>query len=336
MISYPVRIADPHVRDKLKEIIDALNSSELELQANAAALSGLEPPLTLAEIQRELQVNGTNPINVTGLLGFLQNAQVAVQTGTHAQRLTTVPSAGQMWWETDRTSLYVCVTGGTWTYLGGLYATTFANTPADLGANDLGFQLWITVQNHKFRWSGSSWAMMDTEGGYIADRVAAPTTTGWQLCDGTATDYLQVIAGVITVTAFTTPDEDTAPAGVVHASIAAYTGVINPATAPTISGSTAAETATNQAAPTGITIVDHPSHTHDDASSLGAPDLFAPDATATGVAGQTGGPSATLVHPVTDPTHNHTQNSHTHGTGTLVVSATAMPLNLGVLRFFRR
>ncbi len=49
--------------------------------------------------------------------------------------------------------------------------------------------------------------------------------------------------------AFTTPDENSGAAGVYHESIAAYSGTINAATAPGISGSTANTTPTNNPTP---------------------------------------------------------------------------------------
>jgi hypothetical protein len=49
----------------------------------------------------------------------------------------------------------------------------------------------------------------------------------------------------------------------------------------------------------GADVDDHASHTHDIASSLATPDLFAADASGAGVSGRTGGPSATLSHTVT-------------------------------------
>jgi microcystin-dependent protein len=51
----------------------------------------------------------------------------------------------------------------------------------------------------------------------------------------------------------------------------------------------------------GAAVDDHASHTHDVASQLADPDLFASDVTGAGVSGQTGGPSATLSHMVTQP-----------------------------------
>lgn len=249
--------------------------------------------------------------------------------GTHAGRLSDYPATefpeGTLFFETDRTVIYR-VSGGVWKYTVGMYSAVHANRPTDLGTDDAGFLLWITTQNHKFRWAGSIWTFIDSEGGYIADRVSVPTSLGWQLCDGTATDYLQISGADIVVTAFTTPDTTTAPSGVYFKSIAAYTGVINAANGPVISGNVANTTATNIAAATDITV---------NSKSLNIVTRNVEDAGANPVS---------VVesfddphdHDVTDPTHNHTQDIHTHAATGLVVDATAQPRNMGVLKYFRR
>ncbi len=327
--------------ERLERLFRRLNQSlgeppppppPLNLNAIAAELAPL--------VSTQLQAPGIAPLNLQSLLPA--TGLGIVLEDTHANRLALYPAAnspvGTLFWETDRTVLYAVENqSGTlaWKYAAGMYNATYANRPTDLGTNDAGFLYFPSVYIHICRWSGAGWGITDGGGGWIADCVVNPGA-GWQLCDGTATTYLALSGADLAETAFTTPDENTAPAGVYHKSIAAYSGTINAATAGAISGSTANTTATNQSATTGVTIVDHPSHTHDDASSLGSPDLFAPDTTGTGVAGRTGGPSATLTHPVVDGGHNHTQDAHLHAVGTLTVATTGEPRNMGVLRFFRR
>lgn len=291
-------------------------------------------------LRNQLQAPGGSPLNLTALLPA--QGQGILLEDTHANRLTLYPasnySVGTLFYETDRKLVYAVVSSsGTlvWQYIDGVYYDVFANRPTDLATNDTGVLYIPSEHLHWCRWGGAAWTILDPDAGIFVDSAVA-LGAGWQVCDGTATTYLTIAGAGLAQTAFTTPDEVTAPSGVYHKSIAAYTGTINAPTAGAISGSTANTTATNQAAATGVTIVDHPSHTHDDASSLATPDLFAPDTTATGVAGRTGGPSAVLAHPVTDPTHNHTQNAHLHAAGTLAVATTGEPRNMGVLRYFRR
>lgn len=335
-------VEDCKLPERLERLFRQLNGVIAQVsQPKKPAFDLDELALSLAPlIGKQLEAPGIAPLNLQSLLP--DSGQGIVLEDTHANRLTLYLPAnsevGTLFWETNRTVLYVVTeTAGVraWTYAAGMYQDTFANRPTDLGADDAGFLYMPGVYIHICRWSGSGWAITDGGGGYIVDAVAA-LGAGWILCDGTATTYLTVSGANLAETAFTTPDENSGAAGVYHKSIAAYTGTINAASAGAISGSTANTTATNIAASTGVTIVDHPSHTHDDASSLGTPDLFAPDTTATGVAGRTGGPDAILTHPVVDPGHNHTQNAHLHAAGTLVVATTGEPRNMGVLKYFRR
>ena len=320
-------VEDFQTPERLERLFRRLNQTLAEpppqpALPNLKTLAAAIAPL----ISEQLEAPGLAPLNLQSLLPA--TGLGTVLEDTHANRLALYPAGnspvGTLFWETDRTVLYaVTNSAGTlvWTYIAGMYYAAFANRPTDLGANDANFLLWVTVQGHICRWSGAVWSITDGGGGYFVDSAVA-LVLGYQLCDGSATTYLTLSGADLAETAFTTPDEVTAPSGVYHKSIAAYTGGINAPTAGAISGSVAA-------AATGITIVDHPSHTHDDASTLATPDLFAPDTTATGVAAQTGGPSATLAHPVTDPTHTHT-------VGSLAVATTGEPRNMGVLRYFRR
>ena len=142
MINYPDRIEDHHIRDKFREVIDALNASQLMTANHSVALAALTPPLTLAQIQKALQLGGTNPINITGLQGTLANPQVSASVGTHAQRLTTTPVVGGVWVETDRNSVYVGQLSGAaivWKWVGGMMITVSGSLPGDLGGNDAGF-----------------------------------------------------------------------------------------------------------------------------------------------------------------------------------------------------
>ncbi len=74
----------------------------------------------------------------------------------------------------------------------------------------------------------------------------------------------------------------------------------------------------------GAAVADHASHTHDLASQLSTPDLFTTNTAGTGVAGRTGGPSATLSHVVTQPsahTMSGTSEAVSAGTPAGTVSA---------------
>lgn len=314
------------------------------------ALTGISGQVNSLQSTKKTLISATVPDPLTPLTPSLISAIIGpgssglAITGTHAIRLSTYPASsyqvGTIFYETDRMVEYVISNStGTnqWVYAAGMFATTFAGRPTDLGANDAGFLLWITVQNHVFRWSGAAWAFTDSGSGYITGFVAAPPGTGWQLCDGTATDYVVISGADLALTAFTTPDEITTP-GVFHKSAAAYTGAINAASAPGISGSVGNITATNNATGTGIT------------ANLAATNVTVTQHTvaqnvAVGVATWSFPLQADAAHAVNDPTHthtisdpghNHTQNAHNHGVGSLAVDATGLPRNLALIPYFRR
>ena len=327
MIDYPVRITDIHVRDKLRELIDAVNAQVPAVAANTAAIAAATPALTIPQIQQAIQLGGSNPINITGLQGTLAQPQVAVLSGTHAVRLATAATAGGIFYETDRTVLYVGVASGSsiaWQYAAGTYTSVFANRPVDLGTNDRGFTLWITVENHICIWAGTVWTIVDGGGGYFLDSAIA-LGLGYQLCDGTTTSYLAISGSDLAETPFTTPDETTANPGTYHTSAASYTGTVNAATTPTFTGTPAVLTG-SVAAPV----------------FSGTPGTTGADGDA-GVNIATAGATLVALNP-----HTHsftaagtnsapalTMNSYTPG-GTLSISGGAPVKNLGVLRYFRR
>lgn len=304
-------------------------------------------------IRTQLQAPGAAPLNLQSLLP--ESGLGVVLEDTHSNRLTLHPASstnvGALFWETDRTVLYVVTeTAGvrSWTYAAGMYQSAFASRPTDLGLSDAGFLYMPGTYLHICRWSGAAWAIPDGGGGYIVDAVAA-LGAGWQLCDGTATTYLTISGADLAETAFTTPDENSGVAGVYHESIAAYTGTINAATAPGISGSVANTTATNQAAT--ATNQNESAHTHavdpPVTTTSGPSTTFAWVPDGGGVSGAADNHTHTVdiasftsaagsAHTHTQDSHNHTQDAHLHGVGTLAVDAAGEPRRMGVLRYFRR
>lgn len=264
-------------------------------------------------IQSLLQAPGSSPLNLTALLPAV--GQAVVIEDTHANRLVLYPASsypvGSAFYETDRMAVYVVVSSSganVWQYIAGTYVAVFANRPTDLGVNDRGFQLFVTVQSHLMYWTGTAWIFLDAGGGFFQDFVATPPSSiGWQLCDGTATDYLVISGADLALTSFTTPNLTTAPSGVYRKSIAAYTGTINAATAGAMSGVTAV-------AATGITVTAH------------AVTQITDVAGANEFAITTAGDAA---HTVNDPQHQHTF-------GTIAVDATGQPRNIGGIPYFRR
>jgi hypothetical protein len=312
----------------LRQFQTALGSQPAAPQGPSAA----EIAAKLAPLVRdELQATGSAPLNLQSLLPAIGIG--VVLEDTHANRLTLYqPSnfaVGTLFWETDRTVLYLVkeVAGvKSWQYVSGMLTATFANRPTDLGTGDSDFLLFIKLYRHICRWNGVTWVISDGGGGYFVDSAIA-LGEGYQLCDGTATTYLAVSGADLAETAFTTPDENTAPAGVYHESIAAYSGTINAATAPGVSGSVANATATNQAATATNQNTVVTAHTVVERSDVAGTGIFVFDAAADA-------DHATHTH--VQDSHNHTQDAHTHAFGTLAVDATGEPRRMGVLRYFRR
>lgn len=161
MIGYPSHIveeAGQRTDRALREIIDRLNENEPQITDLNKRLGALRIP-TIAEIQKDLQLGGTNTINITGVLGVAGQAQPSATIGTHAVRVTTPPVLGMWFIESDRLVAYVGEQSGSavvWVYVAGMMVATFTNRPADLGLTDAGFWFGASDQgNIAWRWNGT-------------------------------------------------------------------------------------------------------------------------------------------------------------------------------------
>jgi hypothetical protein len=178
------------------------------LRARVEEVASKPQPVNIRQIRAALQASGSAPINITQLLGA--DSLAAIDQDTHANRPDAGTAVfGKPFWETDRTVLYIVGTVGganAWVYVAGEFLVTQPNLPVDLGAGDVGFiAAVLTDFNHRLRWSGTAWefAPGDSGGRYIAGFVGTPPGGGWQICDGTATTFLNATG---TTTAFTTPN----------------------------------------------------------------------------------------------------------------------------------
>lgn len=204
----------------------------------------------------------------------------------------------------------------------GVNSFPFAGQPT-LGAGDVGFLGFVTDYGHWVRWTGTIWqfAPGETGNGFFRDFAIVPQEAGWQLCDGSATDYLVVGAAALTVTAITPPNLAGAPA--YRKSAAAYSGAPVAASAPGITGTTAAEAAHTHNVPAQNNLL----------SAVNSGSLTFP---------QGAGANVTVAdsphtHTTTVPTQNTGGGTaHAHGAGSLAVDATAEPAHLAVLPYFRR
>jgi len=205
-----------------------------------------------------------------------------------------------------------------------------------LSGSDKGREFGVSVYNHRLRWTGTAFEFAPGDCGshYFAERPGVPQETGWQLCDGTVTSYL-VVGAVLSAAAFTTPNE---VAGTFHKSIAAYTGSIDAAIAPTLTGTPAVLTGTV----TAPVFTGTPAVLTGTVAAIGATATAA--LTSANAAGQN---TADNLH--THPAPALTMNSYTPaGTNSVpvltmnsytpagTISTAGRPPSLGVLRYYRR
>lgn len=187
-----------------------------------------------------------------------------------------------------------------------------------LGAADAGYLAFVTDFGHYCRWTGSVWEFLpgDVGNGFRRDFAITPQEVGWGLMNGSTYSYLVVGGATLTTANFTTPNLTGSPA--YHKSIAAYTGTIEAAVAPGITGST------GNTAP-GLS------------GSVGA---IVPDGGALGTSNNIPEGAVDVVALSAINIHHHEDtfavDNHLHASGTLAVDGTARPPAIGWLPFFRR
>lgn len=173
------------------------------------------------------------------------------------------------------------------------------NLPRGLGGSDQGLLVRVDAPyNHLLIWTGNAWTFADNGSNYISLFRAAPTGTGWQLCDGSNISFLNSDG---TISAPFNVDNLVATPAFMKAA-AAYTGAINAATVPTIAGNTASGAASLGANTSSILV-----------NVTTPPQLVAANG------------------------HTHIDAGHVHGVGTLANTLPADPIaNINLLPYFRR
>ena len=197
-----------------------------------------------------------NITNATGTSATATGSGTAYAT-THASRpaASSYPN-GTLYWETDRTVLYMALTGR-WVYVAGMMSATQATLPVDLGSGDAGFLVNVTDYAHQLQWNGAAWgwAPGDSGSGYIGLFEVDPGT-GWHLYDGSAVNYL---LGTGALASVTLPDLTSIAANAAYPKAGSPNSGPNAAVAPTPTGSPSA----TQAVATGSgTSVASGAHTH--------------------------------------------------------------------------
>lgn len=241
----------------------------------------------------------------------VKEALVSPQTGA----LTAV---GLAWFQTQAGN--IAAMASSLNTVPGVNLFTVAGQPT-LGPGDVGFVGLVTDYNHLVVWDGAAWQPYDAGSGYFAMLPVAPTTVGWQLCDGTATHYLGY-GGTLTAVAFTTPDLMSTPAYLKAA--ASYSGTVNAKVSPSSTGTGTTGTDVTGTGTTG-------SSTDTFTTQQGAQSL---------IMGAGANLTAVAAH-----THTGTTDGHTHSVPGLSIPGLSVPAlsigtiemaNLGCLPYFRR
>lgn len=193
--------------------------------------------------------------------------------------------AGRLYYETD-TQLTYFSNGSLWYYAYGTYRNTLANILTGLGTGDVNLRNEVTDYSHVLVWNGTTWQWGDGDvgSGWYQLFESAPSGYGasaWAAVDGSTVARLNADGSTTNVTL----DDVTT---------AAYLkGALASAAVAAASGTVANTVATNQA-----TVVDAHAVVDDLAAGVGNANFATP---------------GDAVH----ASHNHTQDTHNHGAGTL-------------------
>ena len=175
--SFLAAISDAPTQEAIRHVADALVILAQQQRTITTPPTPLSPDtkagsLTVQQISNQLAAGGIAPIVLTGLPG----ASSSVAFGTHALRPSPTSSAvGALYYETDRTVLYITETfsgAAAWAYVAGIYSATYASRPTDLALHDAGFQFYATDQNELNIWSGTAWVLDE-----LTDAVTNAVTT---------------------------------------------------------------------------------------------------------------------------------------------------------------
>lgn len=134
---------------------------------------------------------------------------------THANRSGYTPAnfpIGALYNESDRYSLYRN-SGSAWVLVIAWYATAIASRPADLGANDVGFQFYATDTLVGYYWTGAAWVAIgsggSTPGAWSPYTPSGTNLTGVSGASGSFLSYGSVCFFQLTITG--TPTVTTNP-----------------------------------------------------------------------------------------------------------------------------
>jgi hypothetical protein len=197
-ISYPNLITDHHPVVKLREMIDGHNALKATTDAHSKILGELGStiealPTTYMTAQGTVNQIGmyvSTPTFLTGLNTALTKLGVPVP---HPPQQVSAPIQLIQRMRLDTQSEARWITFG-----------TRDEAPTGFGKVDSGFLYFVSDYAHTALWDGMNWQLIDGQGGYFVDAVANPGP-GYQLCDGTTTNYLLTNTPNLAYVEYTTP-----------------------------------------------------------------------------------------------------------------------------------
>lgn len=160
-----IPFSDNHIR--VRQNFEALYTS-IKNVFGATQNQDLTPD-QLAQIQKALEANGQNPLNITALPGITLSPQKGIVYGTHASRLQFPLRNGVLWTETDRQQALYYGNQSAWKLIAAASFGAFENRYGDLSGADEGFIWYENSRNNiqaispllTFRWSGSAWSYIE-------------------------------------------------------------------------------------------------------------------------------------------------------------------------------
>lgn len=194
---------------------------------------GIESPALVAMfaglIRRRRRADEDN----LGLLGLVSQTfrrrPTRVITTTWANRANYTATGfprGSLLVITDHPLVFMQI-GGAWTYKGGGHFRGNLSAIPTLGTADAGLLFEVLDYDHILRWSGSAWGWgtgNPMPSGMYGLFDTAPTTAGWQICDGSTVARLNADGTTTDVTVKNVTTPRYLKGGLSAAAVAGYSG----------------------------------------------------------------------------------------------------------------
>lgn len=180
-LQYPQNLKGA-VPDALEEAIRIIYQNLFFLRTRTSALtsSSAVSSSEIKQILNQITINPAGPSTIGP----------TILVGTHLQRLTNYPSSdypvGTIFFEADRNSIYINSDYPAilqWTYAAGVFESTLASIPTDLGTADLGFTFVSTdtTDRTEYIWNGTTFITFGGLQQIVADAVTNTITTIFKL-----------------------------------------------------------------------------------------------------------------------------------------------------------